>query len=581
MKPLRRISGTRGRSSRRQPVAVLALCLAAGCSGSIGGAGDRPGSSPDDDPAAVGGNHQPPGKTGPGEEGPGMTPPPTSTCGADSIPAARTWRLTNTQFRNTALAVFGFAGPTTDELPVDAQPDGFSNQADRLSVPPLLASKYVQATEEIAANVLSRSGEFIKCPLASLGGSCLQTFLTSVGMRAWRRPLTEAETAKYSTLYTTVTQSNTPEVAFKGVVQALMLSPNFIFRTELGENAQAGVARLTEWELASAISYMLTDGPPDATLMELATNGALHDPAMLAAQSRRLLGGVAPAAKTMGSFFRQWLQFDDLSANKDVTLFPMYTPEVVTDLMGENQALIENVLFGAAGDHSVKTLMTATYAYVNSRTAPLYGVQASGAALVKTDLPAAQRRGVLTEAAFIAAASDSDDTNLPARGRIVREQALCETVAPPAGNFTLDDPKFTPDMTNREKFNAHTTNPSCAACHSLFDGIGFALEQYDAIGRFRTMDKKKTIDATGTLPLGNDMLSFSSYVDFVDQITKRPETYQCVAAQYAAFATGRAAAGLSQCESDMIAKAFMGDGYRLETLVSAIVTSPNFALRRN
>jgi hypothetical protein len=582
MKPLRSNSRERGFTSWRPRSAAWALVLAVGCSGSIGASsGERPGSTdPGDSTSGSGGGRPKPGNPGTGG-GPGTTPLPDPTCGAASIPAARTWRLTNTQFRNTAMAVFGFAGPTTSELPQDAQPDGFSNQADRLSVPPLLASKYVQATDEIAANVLSRSGDFVKCPLASLGtGTCLRDFLTTVGMRAWRRPLTAGELTKYTSLFGTIAQSNAPEVAFKGVVQALMLSPNFIFRTELGAGGSGGTTALTDYELASALSYMLTDGPPDAALMDLATGGSLHEPATLAAQAKRLLGTGAEASKTMGSFFRQWLLFDDLSANKDPTLFPMYTPELVTDLVGENQALIENVLFGA-GDHSVKTLMTASYAYVNSRTAPLYGVQASGSALVKTELPATQRRGVLTEAAFIAAASDSDDTNLPARGRIVREQALCEVVSPPAGNFQLDDPKITADMTNREKFITHTTNPSCAVCHSMFDGIGFALEQYDAIGRFRTMDKKKTIDATGSLPLGNSTLEFTSYVDFIDQITKRPETYQCVASQYAAFATGRAAAGLSQCESDMIAQAFMGNGYRLDALVSAIVTSPNFALRRN
>jgi hypothetical protein len=403
-----------------------------------------------------------------------------------------------------------------------------------------------------------------------------------VGTRAWRRPLTSVEIAKYKNLFSTIAPANGPDVAFKSVVQALLLSPNFLFRTELGDGAGAGgTTKLTDHELASALSYMLVDGPPDAALMDLAATGRLHDPATLGAEAKRLLAG-ASAKKSVGSFFRQWLQFDSLpDMTKDASLFPTYTPELVADLMAESQAFIEGVLFDPAADHSVKTLLTAKHSYVNSRTAALYGVQAGGTALVKTDLPDGQRRGLLTEPAFFAAASDSAETNLPARGRIVREQALCATVAPPPAAFEFDETKVTPDMTNREKFITHTTNPACAGCHTLFDGIGFAMEQYDPIGRFRTTDKMKTIDATGELPLPTRTLKFKSYVDFLDQVAQLPETYACVASQYTAYATGRAPSAIASCEGDAIAEAFKRGDYRLETLVSAIVTSPNFALRRN
>jgi hypothetical protein len=568
-------------------VAALPLLLAIGCTGSVSGGngaqgprGSRGGASGPGNPGspAVPGSSGTPG--GPGN--PGV--PAGSACAADSIPRARTWRLTSTQFRNTVQAVFGFVGPTTDALPQDGQPDGFANQADRLSVPPLLASRFMVATDEIAANVLGRSAEFIKCPLDALGtGTCLRDFLTSTGARAWRRPLTPAEVTKYTALYTKIAAANGPGVAFKSVVQTLLLSPNFLFRTELGDGPTAGGNfTLTHHELASALSYMLTDAPPDAPLMELADQGKLRDPATLAAQARRLLDGGAQAKQIVGSFFRQWLQFDGLPAlTKDAALFPSYTPEVVNDLLAESQALIDAVLFDRGGEQSVKGLLTANYAFLNSRTAPLYGVQASGTALVKTSLPPAQRRGLLTQAAFIGAASDSDDTNLPARGRIVREQALCAIVSPPPADFQLEDAKITPDMTNREKFIVHTTNPACASCHAMFDGIGYAMEQYDAIGRYRTMDKAKTIDATGTLPLPSGTLTFTSYVDLIDQVAKLPETYACVASRFDAFATGRAPGDIPACESDPIAEAFTRSGYRLDALVAAIVSSPNFSLRRN
>jgi hypothetical protein len=568
-------------------VAALPLLLAIACTGSVsGGNGAQGPGGGAGGPGSPGGPGNPGGPGGPGTPGGSNGPggaPSTGACDASSIPRVRTWRLTTGQLRNTLQAVFGFAGPSTDGLPQDGQPDGFASQADRLSVPPLLASRLMVATDEVAANVLGRSAEFLQCPLDALGtGTCLRDFLTTTGARAWRRPLTPAEVAKYTALYTRMAGASGPAGGFRSVVQTLLLSPNFLFRTELGDGQSSGATTaLTHHELASALSYMLTDSPPDAPLMALADQGKLRDPATLAAEARRLLGA-APARQIVGSFFAQWLQFDGLPAlTKDASLFPMYTPEVVKDLLGESQALIDAVLFDPAGEQSVKGLFTADYAFVNSRIAPLYGVQASGAALVKTPLPTAQRRGLLTQAAFIGAASDSDDTNLPARGRIVREQALCATVAPPPADFQLEDAKITPDMTNREKFIVHTTNPACAACHAMFDGIGYAMEQYDAIGRFRTMDKAKTIDATGSLPLPSGTLTFTGYVDLIDQIAKLPGTYECVASRFDAYATGRAPGDIPACESDPITKAFASSGYRLDALVAAIVSSPNFALRRN
>src|SRR2546430_2446363 len=134
------------------------------------------------------------------------------------------------------------------------------------------------------------------------------------GGGAWRRPLTPAEITKYTNLYNGVAQANTPDVAFKGVVQALLLSPNFLFRTELGGGGAAGsTTALTDYELASAISYMFLDSPPDATLMQLAASGKLHDPATLSAQAKRLLRSGPQATGIVGSFFRQWLQFDTLA----------------------------------------------------------------------------------------------------------------------------------------------------------------------------------------------------------------------------------------------------------------------------
>jgi hypothetical protein len=154
-------------------------------------------------------------------------------------------------------------------------------------------------------------------------------------------------------------------------------------------------------------------------------------------------------------------------------------------------------------------------------------------------------------------------------------------VPPPPGEFKFTDPMITDDMTQREKLTIHAVNPSCASCHKLFDGIGFAMENYDPVGHYRTMDRTKAIDPTGTLPLAKGELHFANFVDLVDQISKLPDPYDCFATQYLKYSTGRETAQVSTCEREPLARAFADSGYKVDALVLAVINSPGFAARKN
>jgi hypothetical protein len=159
---------------------------------------------------------------------------------------------------------------------------------------------------------------------------------------------------------------------------------------------------------------------------------------------------------------------------------------------------------------------------------------------------------------------------------------LCLDVPAPPAEFKFTDPKITEDMTQREKLTIHAANPACASCHVLFDGIGFAMEAYDPIGQFRTLDRGKKIDTTGTLPLpGRPDLKFDDFVGLVDQLAKLPEPYQCFSSRYLEYATGRAAAQITQCEREPLVRLFEESGYQVDKLILAVVTSPGFVARRN
>jgi hypothetical protein len=368
------------------------------------------------------------------------------------------------------------------------------------------------------------------------------------------------------------------------LVEALIISPHFLFRSELGtETAPGAISRLTDWELASELSYTLWDAPPDGPLTALAAAGRLHDPAVLRAQATRLFTTAGRAAPALVSFMRQWLRIDGLaSSGKDPHLFPSYDGKTARDLLEENRLYLSSVVFDPAGDSSLRTLLSARYGFLNGRTAKIYGLPKKGGELTRTELDPAQRRGLLTEAAFLAAHADADVTRPVDRGKFVREEILCSDVPPPPDAFKFDPTVITDDMTGREKLTAHAKNPFCARCHALFDGIGFALESYDAVGQWRATDKGKPIDPSGTLPFPDGSeVRFANFVELVDQLVARPEPYACFASRYLGYASGRRADRLGRCEKARLAETFARSGYRLDALVLAVVESPSFALRRN
>jgi hypothetical protein len=552
------------------------LVLAPACTGSIQGhAGD---------PSLAGGDPSSPAGV-PGV-GPGGNPGapgagPGATCSAAPAPA-RLWRLTHTQLRNTIYDVFGVKSPVLDTLPEESRLDGFANAAERLQLSPVLLAYYDRGADSVADEVIKRSGDFVKCPMAALGeGTCLADFLRSVGSRAWRRPLTDGEVAKLQKLYTGAAAALTPTDGFKTVLKGLMLSANFLFRTELGSDSTPGKAtQLTDVELASALSYGLWDSPPDAALMDLATAGKLHQRDVLQAQARRMFAGATKAPAALDSFMQQWLETESLTTDpKDDAVYPTFTPQVAATLAQETKLFVDSVVFDPAGDRSFKTLLTASYGFLDANTAPLYG-KTGGATLTRAALDPVQRKGLLTLAGFLAAHADSVDTSVVGRGRYLREQVLCAPVPPPPGDFKFDPKNITEDMTAREKLTEHAKNPACSSCHALFDGIGFALENYDAIGRFRTMDKGKVIDPSGKLamPSGGE-IQFANFIDMIDQIAKGPDAYACFASQYLTYLSGQVS--LDSCQRQQIARIFAAGGYRLDDLALAIVTSPNFVTRKN
>jgi hypothetical protein len=537
-----------------------------------------------------------------------MTPvPPPKVdiggCTAMTLAKPRAWRLTHAQVRNTLRDNLGFMPPSISKFPAEGRIDasnsrnGFANRADGLAISPLLADAYFTASEELADDVVARPMNYgIACPIANVGtGTCLKGFLTTFGLKMWRRPLTTPELDAFTALYTTSAgQGDGPQGGVKNVAQAFFLSPNFLYRSEVGNTQAAGtVTALTDYELASSLSYTLWDTAPDQALLDLAAQGKLRDKAVLMEQAKRLLAAVPKIAPAMQSFVQQWLHIEDLlEAEKDLMTYSLGTPQVAADLMEENRMFLSSVLFDAGGDKSFKTLFTANYGFVNMRTAPIYGLAGvTGTALARKDFNKDERRGLLTQAAFMWGHSNPDGTHPVERGRYFREEILCEGVPDPPPTV-LVDPKFgDASLPARDRLAIHKKEVVCAGCHTLIDDLGLAMEQYDGVGKLRKDpttgepmdDRGNKIKVSGTVPLPSDssVLAFNNFVDLVDKLAAKPDVFSCFASQYMDYATGRRPGENATCEQKLIADDFVKSGYKMDALVLSVINSPSFMARRN
>jgi hypothetical protein len=394
-------------------------------------------------------------------------------------------------------------------------------------------------------------------------------------------------------LYTTSAGEGGPEGGLSNVVQAFFLSPNFLYRSELGDNNTAGmITDLTDYELASALSYTLWDSAPDQTLMDLAAQGKLRDKATLLDQAQRMLGVVEKSKPALESFVQQWLHIEDLlTTQKDPTVYAMGTKEAAADFLQENQMFFDSVMFDPAGDRSFKTLFTASYGFVSSRTAPIYGIQGvTGNNLVRKDFDPTVRKGLLSLGSFMWEHAKADGTHPVERGRFFREEILCEGVSDPPPSVVIDPQFGDASLPARQRLAIHKKQVVCASCHALMDDLGLSMEDYDGIGRNHkdamgqaTDDRGNVVDLAGTFPLPSDMsdMKFKNFIDLIDQLSSKPDPYTCFASQLHDYATGRRPGENAECEQAMIANDFAKAGYKMDALVMSIVNSPSFMSRKN
>ena len=437
------------------------------------------------------------------------------------------------------------------------------------------------AATELVFEDLGWAQDVLGCDPSELG--CPETFVDGVGRRAWRRTLMVAERLRYLDLFDRMRDRfDDPWIAARFVVSALMTSPYFMYRVEVGEpdpSDETGTRwRYTSVEMASRLSYLLWDGPPDETLLELGEQDMLVQPDVVAEQAARLLAD--PRARpAVGRFFEQWLGLAATDALvKDPEVFPAASPSLYAAMRGEVERLVQDVVFERDG--SLAELLSTRETFATDELAALYDVppgddpDADGFSAVT--LPAdGDRAGMLGTAAMLAANARVTRTSPTLRGLFVRQRLLCENLPPPPPDVDAELPEpggSDGPQTMRERLAQHNEDPACAGCHQTIDPLGLALEHYDGLGRYRDTDQGLALDVSGDL----DGASFEGRAGLVDTLQADPRLTACLARQVYRYATGHVEGA---DEAGLVASLTGSPQTSVLDAWAAVATSPGFRFK--
>jgi mono/diheme cytochrome c family protein len=496
-------------------------------------------------------------------------------------------RLTKAEYGNTLRDLLGVDPAVAAELPEDVPGAGYMN-----ALSPLQTEQYLGVAQVALDQALGPVGKPTKLAKSLLGEppsprsdarEAARKVARSFARSAFRRPPSEDEIEMLLKVFDLGRENQLAyPAALRLMLKAVLVSPQFLFITpaQAAEPGQA-IVPLDDYQLASRLSYFLWATMPDAELMSLADKGKLHEPAVLRAQVKRLLADKRSRAVFDG-FGAQWLGVGGLKEKTfDTAKFPQMTPALRAAMYDEARLFFESIV---RENRSVVNFVNGDYTYLNGTLAPLYGLekQVKGADMRRVKLADANRGGILGMPGVLAVTSMPERTSAVKRGVWVLEQVLGQHVPPaPANVPTLEkqDRQKVANLTLRQRTELHRTNPACANCHKLLDPIGFGLENFDAIGRWRDRDDSGgAIDAAGELPGGK---RFATPKELKAIIASRSDDLaRNLTEKLLAYALCRELEGYDQLIADQLAETLARDGYRMQTLITEIVTSYPFLNRR-
>jgi len=498
-------------------------------------------------------------------------------CSAVAPGAAEARLLTRLQYDNTVRELLGDESAPAQGFPAENTLLGFGNNADAHRASLLLTEEHLSAAEGIAARAVARGVDaLLPCEAGDRSEACVERFISEFGYRAFRRPVREDESQPLLELYR-VGASFGFDKAIELVLQAFLQSPQLLYRTESLSESNAGrvgkgAILLDSYQVASRLSYFLWNTMPDAELFTLADAGQLTDEAVVRAQVGRMLDDER-ARLTVADFHEQWLgmtQFAGLSrvlpgSDADNALNASWAASLAQ--------FVQSAFWDEGGD--VQALLGSQNVFVDEPLGALYGV-APG---VFQDQ---NRAGILTQPGLMSLLAHADQSAPVQRGKFVREQLLCQLLPPPPPDVDTTPPDPDPAATTRERFRQHSADARCASCHRLLDGVGFGLEAFDHLGRFRSEENGLPIDASGNLVSAGDPGlegEFDGALELTSRLAASPQVEACLATQWFRYTMGRAEQQADACSLEQVKTAFADSGGNFRELMVSLATSDAFRFR--
>jgi hypothetical protein len=486
--------------------------------------------------------------------------------------------LTHVQYDNTVEDLLGDTSRPSQRFPAENEVLGYRNNVAANQANPRLVESYLSAAEALSVQaVLSRLDQIAPCTSGDQA-ACGRAFIRDFSPRAFRRPALDQELAIYDTLWdASIAQGYSKAVEI--VLQSILQSPQFLYRVDaLPASPEAGSVLLGPYEIASRLSYFLTNSMPDPELMQKAAAGELSADPEIEAQARRLIE--TPRARAMAQdFVEQWLGLARLDgAAREAADVPYGSTELTADFQASLTAFTDSVLFQEGGN--VEALFTSPKLFLTEKLAIINGITPAGP-MTEIDAPT-ERSGLLTQPAIQALFAHADQSAPVLRGAFVRDRILCLEVPAPPPNVNNDPPTVNPNSTTRERFAQHTASPDCAGCHVAIDNTGFGFERYDQFGRYRPVENGVEVDESGEMIESCDSNldgPFASAAELAQRIARSPLTRDCLATQWYRYAMGRIEDTNDRCSLDGVKQTFNDTNGQFRELLVAIAMSEGFRYR--
>lgn len=560
--------------------------MSAACQGQIGG-------TPEKNEATRGTPGRPGGASGgsgtsatapglPGSSGAdnGSNGTPTAAPDVNRVPIHR---LNNTEYDNTVRDLLGVTSTPAKAFIEDEKLFGFDDIASAFGMTDAQYEQYFDAADALVEETFgdpTLRGRIVTC--ATADAACTRKIISDFGLRAWRRPLEQAEVDRLAKLASDAVASGEDFTgSIKQVVKTMLSSPPFLYRIELDPDPASGAPHpVGAYEMASRLSYLFWSTTPDAGLLQAAAKGDLLNTDRLSTQVDRLLADPR-AREFVSNFAGQWLGMRDLMSHQvDPVVFPDFSDTMRSAMVEEGLSYFDEFL---AGGRSMTEFFTDDVNFVDAPLAKLYGFSFGGGDGVRVTNTNDTRRGFVGLASFLTLTSFSYRTAPTLRGKWVLENLLCQEIPPPPPNVPkLDsataDTAALQSENVRKRLEAHRSDPMCASCHKILDPIGLGLENYDAIGKYRTKYANgDDIDPSGTLPDGTP---FVGLTELTEALAKDTRLTECVSERMLTYALSREVVASDETYLSQIRDQWTADGMDLSSLVKRIVLSDPFRNRR-